>query len=257
MQRTIQSHQRVYFASDQHLGAPTYKESRERETLFIQWLDQVAEDGAILFLMGDLFDFWFEYQKVVPKGFVRTLGKLAQLADTGLEIHYFVGNHDLWMRNYFMQELGIPVYHKPQEFTINNKQFLIGHGDGLGPGDKGYKRMKKLFVNPLSKWLFRWLHPDIGVRLAQYLSVRNRLISGDDNVQFQGAENEWLAQYCHRKREKKPFDFFLFGHRHLPLEIPIGQHALYVNTGDWIHHFTYAVFDGQKLTLEKWKPTHD
>ena len=203
MQRTIPSHQRVYFASDQHLGAHTYKESRERETLFIQWLDQVAEDGAILFLMGDLFDFWFEYQKVVPKGFVRTLGKLAQLADTGLEIHYFVGNHDLWMRNYFTKELGIPVYHKPQEFTINNKQFLIGHGDGLGPGDKGYKRMKKLFVNPLSKWLFRWLHPDIGVRLAQYLSVRNRLISGDDNVQFQGAENEWLAQYCHRKREQK------------------------------------------------------
>lgn len=257
MQRQLPPNKRIYFASDQHLGAPNYKESQKRETFFIQWLDQVEKDGAILFLMGDLFDFWFEYKKVVPKGFVRTLGRLAQMADAGLEIIYFVGNHDLWMRDYFSKELGIPVFHQPQEYLFNGKRFLIGHGDGLGPGDKGYKRMKKVFVHPLSKLFFRWLHPDLGIRLGQHLSLRNRLLSGEDNIQFQGAEKEWLVQYCKRKLKQKKYDFFLFGHRHLPLEIPISNKALYINTGDWIHHFSYAVYDGEQLKLEKWSPTDD
>ena len=243
---------KIYFASDQHFGAPTIEKSKIRELKFVTWLDDIKNDAEVLFLLGDLFDFWFEYKKTVPKGFVRVLGKLAELKDNGIQIHFFVGNHDLWMRDYFETELGISVYHKPTEFTFNNKTFLIGHGDGLGPGDKGYKRMKKVFTNPVSKWLYRWLHPDIGIRLAQYLSIKNKLISGEEDVKYLGEENEWLVQYCKRKLTKKHFDFFLFGHRHLPLEIKINGNSKYINTGDWISYFTYAVFDGEDIELRKY-----
>ena len=243
---------KIYFASDQHFGAPTLEKSKIREQKFVTWLDDIKNDAEVLFLLGDLFDFWFEYKKAVPKGFVRVLGKLAELKDNGVQIHFFVGNHDLWMRDYFETELGILVYHKPTEFTFNNKTFLIGHGDGLGPGDKGYKRMKKVFTNPVSKWFYRWLHPDIGIRLAQYLSVKNKLISGEEDVKYLGEENEWLVQYCKRKLTKKHFDFFLFGHRHLPLEIEINGNSKYINTGDWISYFTYAVFDGEDIELKEY-----
>ena len=241
---------KIYFASDQHFGAPTAKESLPREHKFVRWLEEVRKDAEAIFLLGDLFDFWFEYKKVVPKGFVRVLGKLAEIRDSGIPIYFFVGNHDLWMSDYFETELNIPVYHSPKEFTFNNKVFLIGHGDGLGPGDKGYKRMKKVFTNPFSKWLYGWLHPDIGVRLAQYLSVKNKLISGEEDVTFLGDDNEWLVQYAKRKLETKHYDYFLFGHRHLPMEVSVGENSKYINTGDWITHFTYAVFDTKELTLK-------
>lgn len=241
---------KVYFASDNHLGAPNKEESAKRERVFVSWLDEIKSDAQVIFLLGDLFDFWFEYKKVVPKGFTRTLGKLAELSDSGIEIHYFVGNHDLWMNGYFEEELGITVYHSPQDFQINNTTFFIGHGDGLGPGDKGYKRMKKVFTNPLSKWLFRWLHPDLGVKLAQYLSVKNKLISGDEDVRFLGEENEWLVQYSKRKSETNKRDYFIFGHRHLPLEIDINRTSKYINLGDWISYYTFAEFNGDSLQLK-------
>lgn len=247
------TNKKIYFASDQHLGAPTQEKSFVREQKFIRWLDSIKKDAEAIFLLGDLFDFWFEYKTVVPKGFVRVLGKLAEIKDSGIPIYFFVGNHDLWMNGYFETELNIPVYHQPKEFTFHNKTFLIGHGDGLGPGDIGYKRMKKVFTNPFSKWLFRWLHPDIGVRLAQYLSVKNKLISGEEDVTFLGEDNEWLVQYAKKKLEKKHYDYFLFGHRHLPLEIQIGKNAKYINTGDWITYFTYAVFDSKQLILQTYK----
>ncbi len=247
---TIPKGKKVYFASDNHLGAPSSEESLPREKKFVAWLDSIKEDAAAIYLMGDLFDFWFEYKKVVPKGFTRTLGKLAELTDAGIPITYFVGNHDLWMNGYFEEELNIPVFHKPQEITLNASSFLIGHGDGLGPGDKGFKRMKKVFTNPLSKWLFKWLHPDLGVRLGQYLSVSNKLISGEEDAKFLGEDKEWLVQYCKRKLETQHYDHFIFGHRHLPLEIKLNEKSTYTNLGDWISYFTYAVFDGEKLKLE-------
>ncbi|WP_271423845.1 UDP-2,3-diacylglucosamine diphosphatase [Aequorivita sinensis] len=240
---------KIYFSSDNHLGAPTHAESLPREKIFVKWLDSIKHDAEVIFLLGDLFDFWFEYKTVVPKGFVRTLGKLAELRDSGIQIHFFVGNHDLWMHDYFEKELNIPVYHKPKEFVFNNKHFLIGHGDGLGPGDKGYKRMKKVFTNPFSKWLFRWLHPDLGVRLAQHLSVKNKLISGDEDKEFLGEDKEWLAQYSKRKLESKHYDYFIFGHRHLPMKINVGENSIYFNLGDWINYYSYGVFDGEKFEL--------
>lgn len=248
---------KIYFASDNHLGAPTAQASRPREQKFVAWLDSIKHDAAVIFLLGDLFDFWFEYKTVVPKGFTRTLGKLAELSDSGIQIHYFVGNHDLWMHGYFEDELNIPVYHKPKEFTFNSSSFFIGHGDGLGPGDKGYKRMKKVFTNPFSKWLFRWLHPDIGVKLAQYLSVKNKLISGDDDIKFLGEENEWLVLYSKKKLAEKHRDYFVFGHRHLPLEIPLNDTSKYINLGDWISYFTYGVFDGHTFALKTFELTEE
>jgi len=246
---------KIYFSSDNHLGAPTHSESLPREKIFVKWLDSIKQDAEVIFLLGDLFDFWFEYKTVVPKGFVRTLGKLAELRDSGIQIHFFVGNHDLWMHDYFEKELNIPVYHKPKEFVFNNKHFLIGHGDGLGPGDKGYKRMKKVFTNPFSKWLFRWLHPDLGVRLAQHLSVKNKLISGDEDKEFLGEDKEWLAQYSKRKLESKHYDYFIFGHRHLPMEINVGENSTYFNLGDWINYYSYGVFDGEKFELQNFNTT--
>jgi UDP-2,3-diacylglucosamine hydrolase len=241
---------KIYFASDNHLGAPTFEDSLVREKKFVSWLNTISHDAEAIFLLGDLFDFWFEYKTVVPKGFTRTLGKLAELSDSGIPIYYFVGNHDLWMQGYFEKELNIQVYHKPMEFVFNDKAFFIGHGDGLGPGDKGYKRMKKLFTNPVAKWFFRWLHPDLGVRLAQYLSVKNKLISGDEDVTFLGEDKEWLVQYAKHKLQQKHRDYFVFGHRHLPLEIPLGDNSTYFNLGDWIHYYTYAVFDGKSMELK-------
>ena len=240
---------KVYFSSDNHLGAPTPQQSKPREQLFVAWLNDIQKDAAAIFLMGDLFDFWFEYRTVVPKGFVRVLGKLAELSDAGIPIYFFVGNHDLWMKDYFKTELGIPVFHQPQSFSIGEHRFFIGHGDGKGPGDKGYKRMKKVFTSPFFQWLFRWIHPDIGVRIAQYLSVKNKLISGDDDRAFLGEDGEWLAQYAKRKLEKTHYDYFIFGHRHLPMTIDLGGGATYINLGDWITHYTYATYDGQETKL--------
>ncbi|QLG45455.1 UDP-2,3-diacylglucosamine diphosphatase [Costertonia aggregata] len=249
----LPENKKVYFASDNHLGAPTNAQSFPREKKFVAWLDEIKYDAAAIFLLGDLFDFWFEYKTVVPKGFTRTLGKLAEISDSGIPIYYFVGNHDLWMNGYFEEELNIPVFHRPQQYKINDTSFFIGHGDGLGPHDKGYKRMKKLFTNPVAKWFFRWMHPDWGVRLAQYFSVKNKLISGDEDAKFLGEDKEWLVQYAKRKLESQHYDHFVFGHRHLPLEIQLNEKSKYTNLGDWIKYYTYAVFDGEILSLEKFE----
>lgn len=251
---TLLKDKKIYFASDNHLGAPGPAASRPREKRFVQWLDEIKSDAGAIFLLGDLFDFWFEYKTVVPKYFTRTLGKLAELSDAGIPIYYFVGNHDLWMNGYFEEELQITVFHKPQQFCFNDTTFFIGHGDGLGPHDKGYKRMKKVFTNPVAKWFFRWLHPDLGVQLAQYLSVKNKLISGEADIQFLGEDKEWLVHYSKRKLEQQHYDYFVFGHRHLPLEITLNEKSTYINLGDWITYFTYAVFDGSTLSLQEFKP---
>lgn len=244
---------KIYFASDNHLGLPNEAESRVREKYFVAWLEEVRKDAASIYLLGDLFDFWFEYKTVVPKGFVRVLGKIAEIVDSGIPVIFFVGNHDLWVRDYFQTELGITVHHQPLTLSVSNKRFYMSHGDGLGPGDIGYKRMKKLFTNPFSKWLFRWLHPDLGVRLGQYLSKKNKLISGEEDVEFLGEDKEWLVAYSKRKLKEQHFDFFIFGHRHLPLDIGLNPKSRYINLGDWITHFTYAEFDGNDLTLKSWK----
>ena len=243
----------AYFASDLHLGVDARLPSRERERLFVRWLDEVvAADADALFLLGDVFEFWFEYRHVVPRGFVRLLGKLAELRDAGLEIHYFTGNHDLWMRDYFERELGIPLHHRPQRYTWDGKHFLIGHGDGLGPGDKGYKRMKRVFRNPLAQWTYARLHPNFAIGLARRVAQLSRSHTGASEDRFFGPEREWLAQYSERKLAQAPeLDYFVFGHRHLPIDLTLSNgRSRYVNLGDWLHYQTYAKWDGESLRVQ-------
>jgi UDP-2,3-diacylglucosamine hydrolase len=253
MQIDLQSGKKIYFASDQHFGVPDLQQSRIREERFIRWLDSIKKDAQVLFLMGDLFDFWHEWKYVVPKGYIRVLGKIAELKDSGIEIYFFVGNHDLWMKNYFEEELGIPVFFEKRYYEISGKNFLLAHGDGLGPGDKGYKRMKKIFTNPLAQWAFRWLHPDIAMRIANYMSQKNKLISGDEDKEFLGEDREFLIQYSKEKLRSENIDYFVFGHRHLPLIFDLEKGAKYINLGDWIVYFTYGVYDGQSFEVKKFE----
>lgn len=250
----ISQDKKIYFLSDFHLGAPDHASSLEREKLIVKFLDEIKNDAAEIFLVGDMFDFWYEYRKVVPKGYTRLLGKLAALSDMGIPMHFFVGNHDMWMKDYFLKELNIPVYFEPKEFEKNGKKFLVGHGDGLGPGDHGYKRLKKIFRNPACKWLFGILPPFFGMGLAHYLSRRSRAQTGANEETFLGEEKEWLIIYSKNMLKKKHYDFFIFGHRHLAIDYCLsvdGQpNSRYINLGDWIHYYTYAVFDGEKLELK-------
>jgi UDP-2,3-diacylglucosamine hydrolase len=243
---------KIYFLSDFHLGAPDHAKSLEREKRLVQFLDEIKNDAGEIFLVGDMFDFWYEYKKVVPKGYVRLLGKLAELSDAGVQLHFFVGNHDMWMKEYFQQELNMPVYYEPKEFERSGKKFLIGHGDGLGPGDHGYKRLKKIFRNPACQWLFGVLPPVIGVGLANYLSRRSRAQTGSAEEIFLGEDKEWLIIYCKDVLQKENFDFFVFGHRHLAIDYRLSKDSRYINLGDWIRYFTYAVFDGEKMELKSY-----
>lgn len=253
VEENIMTQKNIYFLSDFHLGAPDHSSSLVREKLLVQFLDEIKDKASEIFLVGDMFDFWYEYRKVVPKGFTRLLGKLAELSDAGIAMHFFVGNHDMWMRDYFQVELNIPVYFEAKEFERNDKIFLIGHGDGLGPGDHGYKRLKKVFRNPVSKWLFGILPPVAGMGLAHYMSRRSRAQTGSTEEVFLGEEKEWLIIYCKEMLQQKKFDFFVFGHRHLPIDYRLNSTSRYINLGDWIRYFTYAVFDGDKLELKSYK----
>jgi len=245
----LPSDKKIYFLSDFHLGAPDATSSLQREKLVVRFLDEIKNNAAEIFLVGDMFDFWYEYTKVVPKGYTRLLGKLAELSDAGIPMHFFVGNHDMWMKDYFQKELNIPVYFEPKEFERDGKKFLIGHGDGLGPGDKGYKFLKKIFRNPVCQWLFGILPPLFGMGLANYLSRRSRAQTGASEEIFLGEDKEWLIIYCKEALKKKNFDFFVFGHRHLAIDFRLNDRSRYINLGDWIHYYTYAVFDGNELQL--------
>jgi len=244
---------KIYFLSDFHLGAPNHAASLEREKTVVSFLDEIKNDAAEIFLVGDLFDFWYEYRKVVPKGFTRLLGKLAELTDAGIAIHFFVGNHDMWMRDYFTKELNIPVYFHSQEFERNGKKFLIGHGDGLGPKDHKYKVLKKIFRNPVAKWLFGIFPPRLGMGLANYLSRRSRAQTGASEEIFLGEDKEWLLIYCKEVLRKKQYNYFVFGHRHLPIVYKLNDKSTYINLGDWITFYTYAVFDGNQMILKSYK----
>lgn len=240
---------KVYFASDFHLGAPDAASSREREALLVQWLDEVSTDAAVIFLMGDIFDFWFEYPHVIPKGFVRFQGKLAQLRDAGLPIVFFTGNHDMWMFDYFKEEFGIPIYRKPQALQINDTRFYLHHGDGLGDHDRMYKVLKVIFNNPVCQWLFKWLHPNVGMAIAQAWSRQSRLSHAGEEERFKGEDREWLLHYCKEIEAKEHFDYYVFGHRHLRLDLAVGERSQYINLGEWVTLQTYGVFDGERFEL--------
>lgn len=241
---------KIYFASDFHLGVPTAEKSLEREKKVVRWLESIENDAAEIFLVGDIFDFWFEYKHAIPKGFIRLQGKIAQLTDKGIRVHFFTGNHDMWMFDYFPKELGIQLYRDSIEREWNGKVFYIGHGDGLGPGDRSYKFLKRVFAAKWSQWSFARLHPNFGIGLANFWSRKSRAATGEADKTFLGEDNEWLVIHCRELLQEKHRDFFIFGHRHLPMDIRLTGDSRYINLGDWLHYDTYAVFDGSDLSLE-------
>ena len=242
---------KIYFVSDFHLGMPNAEESALRERRIVQWLEKIAEDAQTVFLLGDVFDFWFEYKRVVPKGYVRMLGKLAEMADSGIDLRWFVGNHDLWTFGYLESEIGLKIYRSPQLFQINETLCLIGHGDGLGPGDGGYKFIKKVFACRFNQRLFALLHPRTGIGLANFFSRKSRAKTGGQDAVFESNEKEMLYVFSKEYLKQNPdVQYFIFGHRHLPLEIKLSETSTYFNTGDWLRYDSYLEW---KVESGKWK----
>lgn len=245
----------IYFASDFHLGIDARRTSQERENEIVQWLDQIKADATEIFLVGDIFDFWFEYRKVIPKGFLRLQGKLAELRDAGITLHLFTGNHDMWMFDYFEKELSLKIYRSSIERTIGEKSFFIGHGDGLGPGDHGYKLIKKIFANRWCQRAFGVLPPYFGMSMAHFWSRKSRE-SNREVRDFLGKDEEWLIQYCERKLKSNHYDYFIFGHRHLPIDYTLSNgKSKYINLGEWMNFNSYASFDGKEVKLHFFQNT--
>lgn len=243
---------KVYFASDCHFGVPDYQSSRERETRFVKWLDGISTDAGDIFLLGDIFDFWFEYRSVIPKGYSRLLGKFADLSDAGVQFHYFTGNHDMWIKDYFSNEFGFTTYKDPVKMRINDKNFFIGHGDGMYPGDYGYKFIRKVFRFPLCRWLYSTLHPSLATAIAAFFSETSKEFQTED-IYPDEKGLEKVFSYIHRRIGDDEFDYYVMGHWHVPIQARLANNALYINTGDWIRHFTYAEYDGNNLQLKKFR----
>lgn len=241
---------KYYFASDFHLGTDGQLSSLEREKQIVRWLESIRHDAAEIFLVGDIFDYWFEYKQVIPKGFTRLIGKLGELRDQGIPISFFTGNHDMWMFSYFNNELGIPIHRAPIRREINGKKMMIGHGDGLGPGDHGYKFIKSVFSNKLCQWLFARIHPNLGISIMKFWSGKSRAATAVQN-KFLGKDREWLVRFSEETIKNEEVDFFIFGHRHLPIDYPLSNgSSRYINLGDWLQFNSYAVLNGAELTLQ-------
>lgn len=245
---------KIYFISDVHLGADTANYSSiEREKMLVQWLDEIRETATSIYLMGDIFDFWFEYRKSIPKGFSRFFGKIAEITDSGTPVFFFKGNHDMWTFGYLEKELGVKVLDKPEVLNVNNKKLYLSHGDGLGPYDKKYNFLKKMFRNKTLQFLFKLVHPDLGITIAMAWSRSNR-----DNHKYPKniePEKEWLVRYSKTVLEKEHIDYFIFGHRHIPFQYKLSDSSVFTNLGDWTKSFSYAVFDGENLELLHYKNT--
>jgi len=250
LELTLAPGKKAYFASDFHLGAPNFEKSLEREKKIVSWLDSISGDCQYLFLVGDLFDFWFDYHDVVPKGFVRFLGKLADFSDRGVQVFLFTGNHDMWMFGYLEKEIGAKLFRENIEVDFGTFKIILGHGDGLGPGDHTYKLLKRVFQNRICQRLFAFLHPRIGMGIAKAWSGHSRISNHKDN-EFLG-EKEFLWIWCKAMEMNKDHDLYLFGHRHLPLDLVVGETSRYINLGEWINHCMYVEVDGVQANLKAW-----
>jgi UDP-2,3-diacylglucosamine hydrolase len=246
----VQEKKKIYFVSDVHLGAPALKNNREREMQFARWLDFIRDDAAELYLMGDIFDFWFEYRKVVPRGFTRVLGRLADMSDQGISIHFFAGNHDLWVFDYLPNEIGLTLHRDQLVTEIYGKKFFLAHGDGLDPADKGYLFLKKIFTNKKLQWVFARLHPNFAFHLAHRWSESSRLTKLNRQEEFK-VKNESMFKFAENYLEKEWIDYFIFGHRHRMVEVEVKKNSGMILLGDWISNFSYGVFDGEKVILNK------
>ncbi len=242
---------KIYFASDLHLGMHPRETSREREQIFIRWLKSVEDEMSELWLLGDVFDYWFEYRKVVPRGFTRFIGKLADLSDKGIPIHIFTGNHDVWLFDYLPGEVGAIIHYDPLIIERGTKKFHLSHGDGLTTQDKGYLLLKSIFRSKFLQWCYARLHPNGSTAFAQWWSKKSRY-GKDLALPYKGDDEEEQIIFARKmQRENPDIDFFIFGHRHIPYDVEIapGKHAICL--GDWIENFSYGVFDGETFCLER------
>ena len=240
---------KIYFLSDAHLGYPNYEESLVREKKIVRWLDEVSKDADEIWFLGDIFEFWFEWKRVAPQGFIRLLGKITELTDKGLPIHFFTGNHDLWIFNYLPKETGVILHRKPVKITFGDKKFYIAHGDGLGNFDKKYKFLKKLFTNPFLQWLLARFHPNFTMNIALSWAGSSRKYSNPPK--YKGDDKEWLVLYSKSVLKEEYFDFFVYGHRHLATNVKLSENSRLINLGEWINLFTYGIFDGEEMKINK------
>ncbi|HKI88604.1 MAG TPA: UDP-2,3-diacylglucosamine diphosphatase [Draconibacterium sp.] len=243
---------KIYFVSDVHLGAPALKNNHEREMLFVQWLDEIKDDVSELFLMGDIFDFWYEYRKVVPRGFTRVLGRIADFTDRGIPVHFFTGNHDVWVFDYLPSELGVVLHTEEFITELRGKKFFLAHGDGLDADDKGYLLLKKIFTSKTMQWFFSRIHPNFALSLGHTWSKSSRLAKMDVKEKFK-VKNEGMYKFAESFLEKEWIDYFIFGHRHQMVDVKLREKTRFILLGDWILHFSYGVFDGEKFELKEYK----
>ncbi|WP_282036028.1 UDP-2,3-diacylglucosamine diphosphatase [Saccharicrinis aurantiacus] len=250
----VKEGKKIYFASDVHLGAPSIKDPKAHEKRFVEWLDSIKHDVEELYLLGDIFDFWHEYKHVAPRGFVRVLAKICELTDAGIPVHFFTGNHDIWVYDYLPSETGVIVHREPLVKTFGDKKFYLAHGDGLGPYDKTYNILKKMFVNPFCQWLFAQLHPNFAIGFAKRWSTHSRTQNEEAaSFDFLGEDKEWLMLYANEILKKEHYDFFIFGHRHLALDQAFNQNSRFIYLGDWVKYFTYGEWDGKTFELKYYK----
>ena len=243
---------KVFFISDAHLGLPPAEESRKREILLVRWLETIRKDAAAIYLLGDIFDYWFEYKKVVPRGFVRLIGKLAEICDEGIPVYFFTGNHDVWVFDYLPSETGLKVIREPVYHIYNDKKFYLAHGDGLGPGGFSYKFLKSIFTNKVLQWLYARIHPNSATGFAHRWSKHSRFSAGN-HVPWLGEEREHLVLHSRNIEKNQHFDFYIYGHRHVPKEFMITESSKVIYLGDWFINFTYAEFDGSETRLNYYK----
>lgn len=249
----MSTRKKIYFASDFHLGVPDHASSLEREKRVVRWLDEVSKDASDIYLVGDLFDFWFEFKTVVPKGFTRLLGKMSEIADRGINLHVFHGNHDLWMFGYFEQEIGCKVYPKPVTVELMGRRFHIAHGDGLGPGQKGFKFILSVYRNYFFQRLFAFFHPNIGITIANWFSNRSKQQTFSEDQVYLGDDKEYLMLYAKDQLLRDAaINYFILGHRHFPFDKKVGA-AHVINLGDWMRYNTYVVFDGETVELKTYE----
>jgi UDP-2,3-diacylglucosamine hydrolase len=246
---TLHDGKKIFFASDVHLGLNTFEKSLEREKRFIKWLDKIKPECQVLFLLGDIFDFWYEYNKVIPRGFTRFLGKLSEFTDSGIEVHLFTGNHDIWMFDYLPAETGVILHRRLVSLKINNKSFILGHGDGVCPEDRGYRILRSIFTNKIMQFLFSRLHPNLALWFGHRWSRHSRISKGISE-KYLGDDKEFQVIYAKRFLQHSQANYFIFGHRHHPMNLKLNETSHLINLGEWIHANSFASFDGLEAKLE-------
>ena len=242
----------VYFLSDAHLGSLAIDHGRMQERRLVRFLDSIKEKAKAIYLLGDMFDFWNEYKYVVPKGYTRFLGKLSELTDMGVEVHFFTGNHDIWTYGYLEKECGLIVHTKPETTEIYDKVFYLAHGDGLGDHDRKFSLIRRIFHSRTCQWAFRHLLPaTIGIKFGQRWSESNRRRHERQNIGFLGENAEPLVLFAKQHAVQHPdIDFYVFGHRHIVLNLMLKNSSQVLIIGDFIREFSYATFDGDTMAIE-------